>query len=152
MNKGLSDVRFSLETKYDYNIGEEVPIYLEREVIGHAIVTTKGNTYLVTNDEERIPKYEYSFEFSENLQSAGREKFTPYFSGSDGRLCVADNEVRRKHEKEIHQRKLDQVRKQSINYKYVCLSCSTVTASSKEFKSNSCKHCRRGKLERVSNW
>jgi hypothetical protein len=150
---GLTDVRFILDQKHDYDIGSEISIYLGNNVVGQAKVLSKNSTCCInhrTNDREQL--YDYTFEISENLKASGHNKYTPYFNGAYGRLCVSDNELLRKQEKEMHQRNVDRVRKQDISFKYVCLSCETVIASSKEFKSTSCKHCRKGKLERVSNW
>jgi hypothetical protein len=153
MKNQLSTANFCLGQNHTYVLEQVIPVYLhEREIVGYATVKSKRETELVQLDGVRVPRNEISFELDEKLQEAGRAKYSPYFAGRSGKLCVSDNEAREKSERTSRQRQLDQVRKLSLDYRYACLSCKTVTGSSKEIKRSTCIHCRKGRLEKVSSW
>lgn len=140
---------FVLEEKYEYQVGEEVQVYLEdREPIGTAKVKEIKKTGVWDIKREICtPHNQVYFELKEPLND--KKIYTPYFSGMNGRVCVVDEVKNKERQAKELKRKIRLVSSQDVPYKYACLSCNTVVSSSKEFKKVSCKHCRHGKMIRV---
>lgn len=153
MQTELTTTRFILEENHQYELGQSVPVYLlGNEVIGSATVVEISPTSVRELNGEVIPHNDVTFEFDNEIKESGAKKYSPFYNGRSGKLCVQDNEMIEKMKRQQHEYKVNRVKKQDLSFKYVCLKCESVIASSREFKSSSCKHCRGGRLEKVSFW
>ncbi|MHB0943359.1 hypothetical protein ACYCSU_17055 [Paenibacillus sp. ALE1] len=140
-------IKFVLEAKQKYNLDGEVSVYLDdREIVGVARVMDIEPTSVLKNGI-RIPHNVVTFKPEEALSNT--KKFSFYYSGSNGRLCVLNEEDRQKRKNDEIKRRIDALKKQDLSYSYICLNCNSILSTNKLLKKLSCKHCKQGNLKRV---